>query len=150
MGRSRESFNKKEVRKNKEKKRLEKEKKRLARKETEKGGSLDDMIAYVDEFGNITSTPPDPSTKEDIELSDIETSVPKQDPAQQLDPVRQGAVTFYNESKGFGFIKDSETQESIFVHVSDTLEEIREGNVVSFEVAKGQKGPTAIRVKLIQ
>ena len=54
MGRSQESFNKKEVRNKKEKKRKDKEKKRLARKNSGKGNSLDDMIAYVDEHGNIT------------------------------------------------------------------------------------------------
>ena len=70
MGRSQESFNKKEVRSRKEKKRKEKEKKRLAKKEGEKGGN--DMIAYVDEHGNITSTPPDPTQKEEIEAEDIE------------------------------------------------------------------------------
>ncbi|MBA7572405.1 hypothetical protein ES708_14185 [subsurface metagenome] len=63
MARSRETFNKKEVRNKKEKKKKEKEKKRLARKESEKKSGLDDMIAYVDANGNITSTPPDPTKK---------------------------------------------------------------------------------------
>ena len=58
MGRTQETFNKKEVRNKKEKKRKEKEKKKLARKEKEKAGGLDDMIAYVDEHGNLSSTPP--------------------------------------------------------------------------------------------
>ncbi|RLD79171.1 MAG: cold shock domain-containing protein, partial [Bacteroidetes bacterium] len=57
MARSQESFNKKEVQNKKEKKRKEKEKRRLARKEGEKKNSLDDMIAYVDENGVLTSTP---------------------------------------------------------------------------------------------
>ena len=61
MGRSQETFNKKDVRSRKEKKRKEKEAKRLARKENEKKGSLDDMIAYVDENGMLTSEPPDPA-----------------------------------------------------------------------------------------
>ncbi|MBA4322888.1 MAG: DNA-binding protein, partial [Odoribacter sp.] len=61
MGRPQETFNKKEVRNKKEKKRKEKEKKRLIRKETGKTSSFDDMIAYVDEFGMLSSTPPDPS-----------------------------------------------------------------------------------------
>ena len=60
MGRSQETFHKKEVRNKKEKKRKEKEAKKLARREHEKKGSLDDMIAYVDENGMITDTPPDP------------------------------------------------------------------------------------------
>jgi cold shock CspA family protein len=150
MGRSQESFNKKEVRSRKEKKRKEKEKKRLARKETEKKSSLDDMIAYVDEEGNITSTPPDPSKKKEINPEDIQVSVPQSDPRQDLDPVRQGIVTFFNQSKGFGFIRDSETNESVFVHVNNLLEDITEGNEVSFEVEMGQKGPSATQVKLLK
>lgn len=150
MGRSQETFNKKDVRNKKEKKRKEKEKKRLARKETEKKGSLDDMIAYVDENGMITTTPPDPSKKRDVKLEDIELSIPNRDSAQPLDPIRKGTVTFFNESKGFGFIRDLETQESVFVHVNNVLEEIIEGNLVSFEVEMGQKGPSAIEVKLIK
>ena len=150
MGRSQETFNKKEVRSKKEKKRKEKEKKRLARKENEKKGSLDDMIAYVDENGMITTTPPDPTKKKDIKSEDIEISTAKRDPAQEPDPVRKGTVSFFNESKGFGFIRDSETQESVFVHVNDLLEEIKEGNVVSFEVEMGHKGPVATQVKLFK
>jgi cold shock CspA family protein len=150
MGRSQESFNKKEVRKKKEKKRLDKEKKRQARKEADKKGGLDDMIAYVDEFGNITSTPPDPDTKEGTKAEDIEVSVPKQDPNQAHDTERQGIVSYFNESKGYGFIKDPDTGDSFFVHLNDIEEEIAEGNRVSFESVKGQKGPAAIRVKPIR
>ncbi len=64
MARSQQSFNKKEVEKKKRKKKLDKEKKREERQAgSEKGKSLDDMIAYVDEHGNITDTPPDPEEK---------------------------------------------------------------------------------------
>ena len=146
MGRSQESFNKKEIRNRKEKKRKEKEKKRLARKEGEKKSSLDDMIAYVDADGNITSLPPDPSKTEEIKLEDIEVSVPQREEVP-ADPVRKGVVSFYNESKGFGFIRDSETNESVFVHVNDVLEAISEGDRVSFEITKGLKGPAAVQVR---
>jgi cold shock CspA family protein len=149
MGRSQETFNKKEVRKKKEKKRQEKEKKRLAKKENEKKSSLDDMIAYVDEMGNITSTPPDPDTIESPRLEDIEVSVPKHS-SNKPDPIRNGKVTFFNNSKGFGFIEDSETRERIFVHVNNTEDEISEGDLVSFEVESGQKGPSAFNVKLTE
>lgn len=149
MGRSQETFNKKEVRNKKEKKRKEKEKKRLARKDNEKGSSLDDMIAYVDENGMLTSTPPDPTKKKKvINSEDIEISIPKSDPNDKPDPIRKGTVSFFNESKGYGFIRDSETKESVFVHVNNVLEDIKEGNAVSFEVEMGQKGPTAVRVKI--
>jgi len=150
MGRAQESFNKKEVRNKKEKKRKEKEKKRLARKENEKKSSFDDMIAYVDENGMLTDTPPDPSKKRVIKAENIEINVPKREAAEQVDLVRKGIVSFFNDSKGFGFIKDSETKESVFVHINNTLEEIKEDNVVLYEVEMGPKGPTAVKVKLFK
>ena len=149
MGRSQETQNKKEVRNKKEKKRKDKAEKKLARKDNEKR-SMDDMIAYVDENGMITSTPPDPSKKRKIELEHITVGIPKQDKSQKPDPIRKGVVTFYNDSKGFGFIKDSETGQSVFVHVRNVLEEIKENNMVNFEVEMGPKGFTAIKVKLLK
>lgn len=148
MGRSQESFNKKEVRKKKEKKRQDKEKKRLARKDGDKKTSLDDMIAYVDENGMLTNTPPDPATKKKTKAEDIEVSIPKQDDTMKADPIRRGKLTFFNDSKGYGFIRDSETQDSVFVHINSFQDDIMEGNVVTFEVEKGLKGPAAVRVKL--
>ncbi len=149
MGRSQESFNKKELQKKKEKKRQEKEKKRLARKEGEKKSGLDDMIAYVDENGMLTDTPPDPSTRTKTKAEDIEVSVPKMDDSMKEDPIRTGRLTFFNNSKGYGFIRDSVTQESIFVHINEFEDEIMEGNMVSFELEKGPKGPSAVRVKRV-
>ena len=149
MGRSRESFNKKDVRNKKEKKRKDKEAKRLARKENEPKGGLDDMIAYVDEFGQITDTPIDPKLKQKTKAEDIEISIPKGDSAPR-DRTRTGIITTFYDSKGFGFIRDIETNESIFVHVNNAEEPIGEGNKVSFETEKGQKGLTAVNVKLVK
>lgn len=150
MGRSQESFNKKEVRNKKEKKRKEKEKKRLERKDTEKKSSLDDMIAYVDENGMITDTPPDPTKKKTFKLEDIEIGVPKEDPSQKQDTTRKGIVSFFNDSKGYGFIRDTDTNQSVFVHANNLLEDIKEGNLVTFEVVPGQKGPSAVNVKQLK
>ncbi len=150
MGRSQETFNKKDVRNKKEKKRKDKEKKRLARKVSEKKSSLEDMIAYVDENGVLSSTPPEPGTKTETKLEDIEISVPKEDPSLKADPIRKGTVAFFNDSKGYGFIRDSETKESVFVHINNVLDEIKEGNAVTYEVEMGMKGPTAVQVKLFK
>ena len=147
MGRSQETFNKKEVRNKKEKKRKDKEKKRLARKDNEKTGNLDDMIVYVDENGAFTSTPPDPAKKK-VKLEDIEIGVATRESMPEMDPIRKGTVTFFNDSKGYGFIKDSETKESVFVHINNVVDDIKEGNAVTFEVEMGQKGPTAVGVKV--
>jgi hypothetical protein len=93
MGRSGETFNKKEVRNKKEKKRKEKEKRKLAKKEEGKN-SFDDMIAYVDENGMITTTPPDLSKKEEINAEDIVIGVPtKEEEPEEL--IRTGTVDFF-------------------------------------------------------
>lgn len=147
MGRSQETSNKKEIRNKKEKKRKEKEIKRLKRKGNVKS-SFDDMIAYVDEFGKITSTPPDPSRKKTVVAEDIQISVTKNDSSPKNDFIRKGVVTFFNDSKGFGFIRDMETKQSVFVHINNLLEEVKENNIVTFEIGKGPKGPTALKVKL--
>jgi len=147
MGRSQESFNKKEVRKQKDKKRKDKVEKKAARKDSGKS-SFDEMIAYVDEFGRLSTTPPDPDRKVKIDIDDIEISVSKMDPSLRPDPIKKGIVSFFNTSKGYGFINDMETRQSIFVHANNLLEPIKENNIVNYEVVKGPKGPTAMRVKI--
>lgn len=72
MGRSQETFKKKDVRKKKAKKRKDKEEKRIAKKESDKKQGFKDMIAYVDENGVISPTPPDPGKKEEIDPKDID------------------------------------------------------------------------------
>ncbi len=148
MGRSQETYNKKEIRNRNEKKRKEKEKKRLAKKEKEKKSSLDDMIAYVDENGQICSTPPDPAKKTEIKTEDIEISTANRKTEQEQDSERKGTVTFFDEAKGFGFIKDYETGEKIFVHINNITGDIREGNTVCFEAEMGQRGFVAVNVRV--
>jgi cold shock CspA family protein len=149
MGRSQETFGKKEREKKKAKKRKEKEEAKMARKEEGKS-SFDDMIAYVDENGMIVDTPPDPTKKKEvIKAEDIELGIPKKDDSD-FDPVRNGIVSFFNHDKGFGFIKDTDNQESIFVHINNVTEDINEGNKVTFEVQPGMKGPEAAKVKVVR
>jgi CspA family cold shock protein len=59
-----------------------------------------------------------------------------------------GTVKFFNQTKGFGFIKVNETGEDIFVHVSGLVDQIREDDVVSFNVEEGKKGKNAVDVRL--
>jgi cold shock CspA family protein len=146
---SRETFNKKETEKNKEKKRKEKEQRKEERKANKGGSNLEDMLAYVDENGNITSTPPDPTKKKVIREEDIEIGVPRQANRPEVNPHRTGRITFFNDSKGYGFIKDLESQESIFVHINNSLSPLKENDKVSFEVEMGPKGPSAVRVKVV-
>jgi len=60
----------------------------------------------------------------------------------------QGTVKFYNESKGFGFIK-SEDGEEIFVHITGLVDKINQDDRVEFEVTQGKKGLNAVNVKVI-
>ena len=62
--------------------------------------------------------------------------------------MKTGSVKFFNEAKGFGFIKEDETGKEIFVHVSGLRAKIRENDRVAFEIKEGKKGPEAIEVQL--
>jgi cold shock CspA family protein len=147
LARSTETFSKKEKEKARLKKSKDKKEKAEERKANAgKGKSLEDMMAYIDEYGNITSTPPDPSRKIKINVEDIQIGVAKQEDIPH-DTVRNGVVSFFNESKGYGFIKDIQTQESIFVHINALTEPLKENNMVTFETEQGQKGLSAINVK---
>ncbi len=148
MGRSNETSSKKEVRKKQEQTRKEKEKKRLERKtKSRDGNNLDDMIAYVDEFGNLSPTPPDMSKRTVVNAEDIDITGHKVKEPEPLETIHKGVVTYFNNSKGYGFIRDEETRESVFVHVNVLTEPIAEGNKVTFEVERSPKGLTATNVK---
>lgn len=149
MAGSNNTWNKKELEKRKLKKKQDKEQKKEERKANAKDGkSLDDMIAYVDENGNFSSTPPDPAKKKIIREEDIEIGVPKQAAVDPSELIRKGVVTFFNTSKGYGFIRDLDSQDSVFVHVNSLIDPIEENSKVTFEVEMSPKGPNAVRVKL--
>jgi cold shock CspA family protein len=149
MARAKETVGKKEKEKKKAQKKREKEERKEERKaNNNKGKSLEDMMMYLDEDGNLSPTPPDPAKKKDISLEDIQLGAAKHDPEE--DGPRKGIVTFYNEAKGYGFINDLRSQKSIFFHANNTLEPIKEKNKVSFEIESGPKGLTAVRVSVIK
>lgn len=62
--------------------------------------------------------------------------------------MQEGTVKFFNETKGFGFIKPNDGGDEIFVHVSGLIDKIRENDRVTFDVQNGRKGLNAINVKL--
>jgi CspA family cold shock protein len=62
--------------------------------------------------------------------------------------MEKGTVKFFNQSKGFGFIKLDGSDREIFVHVSGLKDQIRENDQVIFEISEGKKGPNAVNVKL--
>ena len=149
MGRSQETIGKKEKEKKKAKNKQDKaERKQERQANNSKGKSLDDMMAYIDENGNISSTPPDPKKKKEINHEDIDLTPGKriEEPGEVE---RTGVVTFFNGEKGYGFIADAKSKQSVFVHINQVSFPIAEKDKVSFEVEMGPKGLSAIKVKKI-
>jgi cold shock CspA family protein len=146
MAKSKETFNKREKEKQRQQQKKQKREKMEERKANAgKGKSLDDMMAYIDEDGNITSTPPDPKRKRVFNAEEIEIGVPKQ--IQTDDEPNAGVVDYFNESKGFGFIKDGQTGERLFFHVNQVQEQLRESDKVTYDIERGAKGFNAVNVK---
>ncbi|MDP4599889.1 MAG: cold shock domain-containing protein [Polaribacter sp.] len=147
MAKSQQTFSKTEKEKKRLKKRQDKQKKMDARKaDKDENGTGGIQFAYVDHNGNLTDTPPDPTMKVVYELEDIQISVTKKEDLPQEDPVRKGKVSFFDTSKGFGFIIDTENNEKYFTHVSGLIDQIAENDKVSFELEKGMRGMNAVKV----
>ena len=146
MAGSQETFCKKE----REKKRLKKKKDKQLKKEERKAGGQDSMFVYVDEFGQLTDTPPDPANKIKVDAASIEIGIPKKEDREEEEVAdKVGKVSFFDTSKGFGFILDTNSQEKYFVHVSGLIDQIAENDKVTFELERGLKGMNAVRVKKI-
>ena len=143
-----ESWNKKDREQRKRKAKKDKAEKMQDRKENAKKSSFDDMIAYLDENGNLSSRPPDPRKRVEVKLEDIQIGVPEYVPPTEAELTRTGKVTFFNNEKGFGFIKDLVSQQSVFVHANNLQSPIQENDKVSFQIEMGQRGPAAVNVKL--
>ena len=151
MAKSQQTFNKSEKEKKRLKKRVDKAKKKEARKAEAKEKGEGIPFAYVDHNGQLTDTPQDPSLREKVDASSIEIGIPKKEDREEAsDPVRKGKVSFFDSSKGFGFVIDSENQEKYFCHVSGLIDEIVENDKVSFELERGMKGMNAVKVTLIK
>ncbi|OYX28171.1 cold-shock protein [Confluentibacter lentus] len=149
MAKSQVTFNKIEKEKKRLKKREDKQKKKDARKAEAKENPQGIQFAYVDYNGNLTDTPPDPSMRIKVEAESIEIGIPKKEISDEEPAAKEGKVSFFDTSKGFGFIIDSINQEKYFVHVSGLLQPIAENDKVTYELERGQKGMNAVRVKKI-
>jgi len=152
MAKSQQTFNKIEKEKARAKKREDKLKKKNARKaEAKEVGNQGIQFAYVDAYGNLTDTPPNPEDKIKVEAENIVLGIPKKEEGdeEEFDPIRKGKVSFFDSSKGFGFIIDAEDSEKYFCHVSGLIDEIAENDKVEFELEKGQRGMNAVRVKRV-
>ncbi|MCE5205725.1 MAG: cold shock domain-containing protein [Porphyromonadaceae bacterium] len=142
------SFHKKEIEKNKQQKKKEK----LQRKEERKQqgvSTFEDMIAYVDANGMIVDEPPTLAKKDEIAVEDIEISVPRKEFEEEVgDPT--GRVDFFDESRGFGFIKEKDGVNKYFFHKSNAEPGIQEDQMVTFRLERGLKGMNAVDVKIIR
>lgn len=130
----------------KEQKRKEKQQRKDERKSSGTN-SFEDMIAYVDQYGALHSTPQDDKPKEEINAVEIAVSVPKQEEVE-ITP-SNGNVEYFNSSKGFGFVRDTKSGEKYFFHISSAPENITEGDKVTFEIERGTRGMNAVRISII-
>lgn len=144
-----ETWNKKEREKKKRQNKKDKAEKKQERRERNKINP-ESMFAYVDENGNLSSKPADPKKKIIVNVEDIEIGVPKHQDIDSENLLRTGIITFFNNEKGYGFIQDQQTRESVFVHINSLSEPVKENNKVSFETQMGPKGLNAVNVKLIK
>jgi cold shock CspA family protein len=147
MAKSKETFNKKE----REKKRLRQKQEKMVKIEERKarkkdGNSLESMMAYLDENGNLTDVPSDPRIKRTFRQEDIVIGVVKREDTPEDQP-HTGTVIFFNEPKGFGFITDQASGERIFFHVNDLIEQIKESDKVEYLINHSPRGLNAVAVR---
>ncbi len=137
------TYSKRDNEKKKQEKRLEKNKKKEERKQSETS-SFEDMIAYVDENGVISSNPPQIKSK------------PKNEPTLQIinDNMEKsktseikGRVEHLNTEKGYGFIKELSGTNKYFFHVSGLIDAVQTGDSVFFDLERGKKGLNAVNVR---
>ena len=145
-----EFFNKRDREKKKQQARKEKEDRKRERKENSRdGNSLAQMMAYVDENGNLTSIPQDHTKRREVSIDEIQIGVPKGNGANSVEQFDEGVITYFNFEKGFGFIRDSKTKQSVFVHSKQISTPVQLNDKVKYIVSRGLKGPEATEVSII-
>lgn len=144
MAKSKETYSKKEREKQRQKQKMDKLEKKQERRNAEPNNkSFDEMLAYVDENGNLSSSPPSGVKAEIPDTELLYTGIPVREPEEAE---KQGRVDFFNDAKGFGFIIEAKTKQRIFVHMSQLHEPLQENDLVSFQTERGPKGLTAVHV----
>lgn len=142
-----DTFNKKALQQKKAKKKQEKRERREERKaHNNKGKSLEEMTVYLDEFGNITDVPPDQQNRTEIDVEDIQLGAAPVLPEQKD---FTGVLSLFFTEKAYGFIKEDQSGQSIFVHGNNMVDSIAENDKVIYEKEKTPKGFAAINVRKI-
>lgn len=140
------SFNKRELEKKRQSKKAGKQERKEQRRANKGDGSLDDMIAYVDAYGNICDSPDQMQVAPETQTDSIAIATP---PKEEMEPLlTKGKVEYFDAGKGYGFIRDPETGDKYFFHVTNAPEGIAEGQAVQFEVGQDQRGPYAMNITL--
>jgi cold shock CspA family protein len=100
----------------------------------------------LDEYGNITDIPPDKQKRKKISLQDIQLGAVTLPNEQEY----SGVMSLFFTDKGYGFITEDKTRETVFVHSNKLLESINEKDRVTYEKEKTPKGFSAFNVKKIK
>lgn len=142
-----DTFGKKTLQQKRAKKKQDKLERREDRKtNNNKGKSLEEMITYLDEYGNFTDVPPDKQKRKKINSKDIQLGAA---PVAEEKELTGRVATFFTD-KAYGFITEDKTGANIFVHSNNLLEAINENDRVTYEKEKTPKGYAAINVKKIK
>ena len=142
MARSQLTFKKKETAKKKQQKKQEKQQRREQNKlNNDKGKTLEEMFAYVDEFGNISDTPPSQPYK--FKEEDL---LPPSDPE---DEYLYGKVSYYNETGHYGFIRENESRETVYFNdrLAGTVLELNQK--VKYKYTRSKQGNQISEVEII-
>ncbi|AZA51088.1 cold shock domain-containing protein [Chryseobacterium carnipullorum] len=140
-----DSFSKKENFKKKIQKQKEKALRREDRKTNNNKGA-EDVFMYVDEFGRLTSTPPEDRERQEVNIDEIQLGAA---PIMEEDVRKTGIITFHSE-KGYGFITEDNSKENVFFHNNSCAHPVKKGNKVSFEKEKSPKGFSAVNIQLVK
>ncbi len=142
-----DTFNKKALQQKRAKKRQDKAERKEERKaNNNKGKSFEEMLVYLDEFGNITDVPLDKQKRKPIKAEDI----PLGATALHEDKVFTGTISLFIAEKAYGFISEDNTRENVFVHGNNLIENVKVNDRVSYEKERTPKGFSAIHVRKIK
>lgn len=142
-----DTFKKKDLQQKRAKKKQDKQDRKEERNaNNNKGKSFEEMIAYVDEYGNITDVPPDKQNRKQVKLEDIQLGAAPVVEEKDF----SGTLSSFFTDKAFGFIMDDQSRETIFVHSNNFLEAINLKDKVTYERERTPKGYAAINVRKVK
>lgn len=142
-----DTFNKKALQQKRAKRKQDKlERKEERKANNDKGKSLEEMMVYLDEYGNITDVPPDKQKRSKINAADIQIGATPIIEEKEF----TGTISLFFTDKAYGFITEDKSKESIFVHSSKLLEPVGEKDRVTYEKEKTPKGYAAVNVRKIK